>query len=232
MQLWTTVIAGVLLGLVQGCGGTSTERAADNAGNGGAGGSGGSGGSSGSGGSNTSGTGGTGGGVAIDEAPLVVAVALCDKIYECCDAEELMNIQVIGAGKSQCQFGVAVFLQLQVDAVKEAIADGRVEYDPTALTRCLDDYGERSCDALRRIESFECEGLLVPQQLEGEACGVSTECIDGYCAGGSDASAPVGKCVPIRQNGEGCSANAECASGSCGTEGVCEDAPVLVLCGG
>jgi len=172
------------------------------------------------------------GGVGIDDAPAEVAVDLCDKIYECCSAEEIMNIQGVGTSKGQCQLAVALFVQLQVSSVKPALAAGRVVYDGTALERCLTDYGARSCDTLRGIDSFECEGLIVPQQAVGEPCGVSPECIDGYCEGGGSAQTPNGECAPLKANGADCASNAECASTFCDTSGACAEPSSSALCGG
>jgi hypothetical protein len=173
-----------------------------------------------------------GGGVAIDDAPAEVAVDLCDRIYECCSAEELMNLQGVGTSKGQCEFSVALFVQLQVAQVKPAIAAGRVVYDGTALERCLTDYGARSCDMLRGIETFECEGLIVPQQSPGDPCGVSPECSDGYCVGGGDAQNPEGECAPTKARGIACAADVECQSGFCDTSGACAEPSSSALCGG
>ena len=170
------------------------------------------------------------GGVDINDAPAEVAVDLCDKIYDCCTAQEIMNIDGIGTSKGQCQLAVAVFVQLQVASVKPAIEAGRVVYDGTALDRCLTDYGDQSCSMLRGIESFECEGLMVPQQAVGDPCGVSSECIDGYCEGGGSAQTPNGECVALKANGSDCAENAECQSNFCDT--TCAEPSSSALCGG
>lgn len=172
------------------------------------------------------------GGVEIDDAPAEVAVDLCDKIYECCTAQEIMGISGIGTSKGQCQLAVALFVQLQVSNVKPAIAAGRVVYDGTALDRCLTDYGDQSCDMLRGIESFECEGLIVPQQALGEPCGVSAECIDSYCEGGGSAQTPNGECTALKANGADCAENAECQSKLCDANGACAEPSSSALCGG
>jgi hypothetical protein len=131
----------------------------------------------------------------------------------------------------QCELAVATIVQLQVNAAKPAIEAGRVEYDGRALERCMQDYGARSCDMLRALTSFECDGLIVPQQSEGDECGISAECIEGYCDGSSNASNPVGHCVPTKEDGADCSANAECVSVFCNA-GVCETLEAQALCGG
>jgi hypothetical protein len=170
--------------------------------------------------------------IAIDDAPSTVAQDLCAKIYDCCSAEEIMNLEGIGTSQSSCEFAVAVVIGLRVTTVKPAIDAGRVSYDGAALSRCLDDYGAQSCGMLRSIESFQCDGLLVPEQAAGERCGVSDECSAGYCDGGTSADTPDGTCAPLKANGDPCAADAECAGGSCDTDGTCTDAPALALCGG
>jgi hypothetical protein len=186
------------------------------------------------GGSSGSGTGEAGsgdtGGVAIDDAAGEVAVELCTKAFECCSAEEIQASQGVSS-VVQCQLAVATIVQLQVNAAKPAIAAGRVEYDGAALERCMQDYGGQTCDMLRGLTSFACDGLIVPQQGEGDECGISAECIEGYCDGSSSASNPVGHCVPIKENGADCSANAECVSAFCDA-GVCETLEAQPLCGG
>jgi len=190
-------------------------------------------GASGSSGAGTSGEGGAapaGGGTSIDEAAASVAVDLCTKAFECCSAADLKALygvdNVIG-----CEVAVAFLVQSQVNAAKPAIEAGRVDYDGTALDRCLGDYGDQSCDMLRTLTSFECKGLIVPKQGEGDECGISAECVDGYCDGSSNATNPVGHCVPLKDDGADCSANAECVSKFCNAN-LCAEATSQALCGG
>lgn len=247
MLIRTALLGAVVAGLVAACSGSSKEFSSPPpGGTGGAistGGSAGTGGSasSGKGGGNgkggtPSGSGGTsgsapaGGGTSIDEAAAAVAVELCTKAFECCSADELKALygvdNVIG-----CEVAVAFLVQAQVNAAKPAIEAGRVAYDGTALDRCLGDYGDQTCDELRTLTGFECEGLIVPRQSEDDECGISAECIDGYCDGSSNAMSPVGHCVPLKDEGAECSANAECVSRFCGA-GVCETPSSQALCGG
>lgn len=227
----TTLLTGAVVALLAACSGSSKEfSASPDAPSGG--GSSGKGGSSNGAGSAGKGGGETGaaGGVAIDDAASTVAVELCTKAFECCSAEAIQASQGVGS-VVQCELAVATIVQLQVNAAKPAIEAGRVVYDGTALERCLADYGSRSCDMLRTLASFECEGLIAPQQALGDACGLSAECIDGYCDGSSNATNPVGQCVPLKENGADCSANAECVSVFC-SGGLCDTLQAQALCGG
>jgi len=220
----TTLLAAVAAAVLAACSGSSKELSSP-----GAGGTAGSGGGSGSAGKAGGGSG-KGGGTSIDEAAAAVAVDLCTKAFECCAAEDIKALygvdSVIG-----CEVAVAFLVQAEVNAAKPAIEAGRVEYDGTALDGCLGDYTGQSCDRLRTLTTFECEGLIVPQQKEGDACGISAECTDGYCDGSSNASSPVGRCVPLKDDGADCSANAECVSKFC-SAGVCDAPSSRALCGG
>jgi len=225
----TTLWIGAVVTLLAACGGSS-EAVSGTGGAGGEGNTAGVGGGSGKGGtSGTSGSAGTNG-VAIDDAAGVVAVELCTKAFECCSAEEIQASQGVGS-VGQCELAVATIVQLQVNAAKPAIEAGRVAYDGTALERCMTDYGNRTCDMLRTLTSFQCDGLIVPQQADGDACGLSAECQGGYCDGSNSATSPVGHCVPTKDLGADCAANAECASTFC-SSGVCDTAVSQALCGG
>jgi hypothetical protein len=226
----TTLLGAAVAALLAACSGSSKEFSSPPAG--GSAGASASAGKGGSGGASSGGAGAVpaGGGTSIDEAAAAVAVDLCTKAFECCSAEAIKALYgvdtVIG-----CEVAVAFLVQAQVNAAKPAIEAGRVVYEGTALDRCLGDYSDQSCDALRALTGFECEGLIVPQQGEGDDCGLSAECSDGYCDGSSNATNPVGHCVPLKDDGAECSANAECVSKFC-SAGVCELPSPQALCGG
>ncbi|HEX5099923.1 MAG TPA: hypothetical protein VFV94_10505 [Polyangiaceae bacterium] len=241
MLIRTTLLGAAVVSLLGACSGSSKEFSSPPpGGTGGTASSGGSAGaSSGKGGGNdkggatsaggTSGSAPAGGGTSIDEAAAAVAVDLCTKAFECCSADAIKALYgvdtVIG-----CEVAVAFLVQAQVNAAKPAIEAGRVEYDGTALDRCLGDYGDQTCDELRALTGFQCEGLIVPRQGEGDECGISAECIEGYCDGSSNAASPVGHCVPLKDDGAECAANPECVSQFC-SAGRCEAPSSQPLCG-
>lgn len=232
-RLASLASAGMVLAAVISCSGSSNEFTTQSPGSGATAGASAAPGS-GSGGTSAGGTGatessGTAGAVAVSDAPVTVALDLCDKIFTCCSAAELMNLSVLGQSKSSCELAVAAYLGLLLNAATPALDAGRLVYDGTALSKCLDDYGNESCDMLRGLDSFDCPGLLVPQVAVGGACGISAECSDGYCDGSNDANDPVGDCVPKKQNGADCTDNAECVSGTC-NGGSCDDTPQVSLC--
>lgn len=176
----------------------------------------------------------TGGGISIDNGPAEIARVLCDKLFDCCTDAELEALPLsLGESESSCQIGVAVYLAVIVEASKESIAAGRIHYDGVALEACLDRYRNDACGVLETLDLSVCPDVFMPQIELGEACGISAECIDGYCEGASDATNPVGECAEKKPDGATCAANDECQSGLCEALGDgCVPVSKAPVCGG
>lgn len=174
------------------------------------------------------------GGIPIDSGPTEIARVLCDRIFDCCTEAELMGLPLnLGDSESSCQLGVAVYLAVIAEASKESIAAGRIDYDGVALAGCLERYGGEECALLRGLSLDICPEVFAPQVELGGACGISAECIDGYCDGSNDGANPVGQCAAKKQVGAGCAANDECESGLCEALGEgCVATVEEPLCGG
>jgi hypothetical protein len=228
-----------------GTGGTSGKGGGGSAGKGGSGSAGkgsggampsagGAGGSlGGEGGAPAGGTSGTGGAIPIGEAPAAIAGAVCAKAFECCTAEELMGLSVVGQTEEQCRATVAAFLGLYQVNIQTSIAAMRAAYDGDALGDCVAEHEDRSCDELPSFEEIGCAGAVVPLIPLGEVCGAHHECIDGYCEGaGSSASSPTGTCAEKKADGEPCADPFECEGGACSTETGCGPTDAEPLCGG
>lgn len=170
------------------------------------------------------------GGVDMTLAPTEVARAACAKIYECCSAEDLMNLSIIGGGESSCQLVVAAYIALQLQTSTPAFDDGRLGYDGAALEGMIDDLESRECDMLPALEELDLSDVLVPMVEEGGECGLDYECIEGYCDGGGNATSPQGTCAPLLETGDDCSAPTQCASGYC--DMTCGEATAVPLCSG
>lgn len=203
------------------CSGSSVE------GTGGAGGSGGTG----TGGSaGTAGTAGAGG-IAIGMAPVAIANAVCAKAFECCSAEELMALSIVGETEDQCRAAVAAFIGLYQIDIQTSTDAMRASYDGDALADCVGEHETRTCDMLPSFEEIGCASAVTPLIPLGEACGAHHECIDGYCEGASSASSPTGTCTPRKAEGETCTAPFECEGGSCSTATGCGSTSGVPLCG-
>ena len=238
-----------------GTGGTGTGGGSASGGAAGRGGSGtgGSGAGKGAGGSNSS-TGGTGGGpgeageggapssggsagtagtsgIPIGMAPVAIANAVCAKAFECCSAEQLMMLSVVGQTEDQCRAFVASFLGLYQIDIQGSIAAMRASYDGDALAGCVAEHEDRACDMLPAFEEIGCAGAVVPLIPLGEACGAHHECVDSYCDGASSASSATGTCIVKKSDGEPCADPFECEGGSCSTETGCGSTSGAPICG-
>jgi hypothetical protein len=174
------------------------------------------------------------GGIPIADGPVEIARVLCDKVFGCCSDAELAALpQNLGQSEGACQLAVAVYLTLVVQASEESIAAGRIRYDGVALSDCLTRYGSEDCALLRTLDLSLCPDVFAPAVELGGACGISSDCIGGYCEGANDGAVPIGECVAKKPAGAACTAAAECASGLCdpGSSG-CLDAASEPLCGG
>lgn len=197
--------------------------------------------SAGEGGESTGGSGGApasgaagGGGVPISVGPVEVGRAVCDKLFECCTEAELAALPMgLGDAESSCQISVAVYLAVIVEASNESLAAGRIRYDGVALADCLEDYANEPCGVHEALDLGICPGVFAPQVELGGRCGISGDCIGGYCEGANDAANPVGTCAERKLDGAVCAANAECASGLCEALGDgCVPVSTAPICGG
>lgn len=172
-------------------------------------------------------------GIPLAQAPMQLANAVCAKAFECCTAEELMALSVIGQTEDQCRAAVAAFIGLYQANIQASIAAMRASYDGGALAGCVDEHETRACDDLPSFEEIGCAGAVVPLIAMGEACGAHHECIDGYCEGaGTSAATPTGTCAPKKADGETCVNPFECEGGACSTSTGCGPTTGQPLCGG
>jgi hypothetical protein len=165
-------------------------------------------------------------------APVAIANAVCAKAFECCSAEELMALSVVGETEDQCRAAVAAFIGLYQIDIQTSIAAMRASYDGDALADCVAEHEARACDMLPSFEEIGCASAVTPLIPLGEACGAHHECIDGYCEGASSASSPTGTCTAKKADGETCADPFECEGGSCSTATGCGSTSGDPLCGG
>ncbi len=182
----------------------------------------------------SSSTGGTssGGGVPLASLPVSLASAGCEKLFECCTAEELMTQQLIGNSAEECTLTLAAFLTLAVGPMQASVDAGRAEYDGVALDACLDAYTATSCADARNGTADPgagCMQFLIPKVDLGGECTQSYECIGGWC---DEASGSL--CSPKKADGSDCTDDAECQSDYCDPLDGCgvEPASTDNLCGG
>jgi hypothetical protein len=140
---------------------------------------------------------------------------------------------LVGMDAADCAAAFGASLELDVVEYTISVAAGRAIYDGVVFEACLRDYGMRMCDELRVEERIRCFDAVRPLVSWGGTCGANYECVDGYCAGGSGAATPDGKCAVRKADGSACTSDPECASGHCDVVVGCAAAPPPSgLCGG
>lgn len=163
--------------------------------------------------------GGSGGGIAIDNLGTEMSEATCAKVFDCCNQAEIMEeFEGVTVGgqpittEAQCvQFTSALFTGFLVQAYKDSIAKGRIEYDGAAASACIAAIEAASCSDYSMEMSMDappgCEAFVVPLVAEGGGCTQDYECMTGHCDGatvipgepGSD-----GMCKPLAAIGQEC----------------------------
>jgi hypothetical protein len=92
---------------------------------------------------------------------------------------------------------------------------GRLDYHGAVLARCLANYAELSCDALKvraPAVAAECDGVFVPFVDLGGECEIDEECKSGNCYY-ADEEDDQGTCQPFADLGDDCG-GATCGPGT------------------
>lgn len=157
-----------------------------------------------------------GGGSPISEAayPDEVARAACAKLFDCCDASEVM---IVASGKftdeASCRVSVAANMRQD-----EGVPNTR--FDGDAARDCVDAYAALSCSAFGSDDTeavTSCTHIYVGTIEDGQACEESDSCKSGFCEGTTTRT-----CGTLPGNGEAC-AQYSCAEGlACSDDMICE----------
>jgi len=161
---------------------------------------------------------GSDGGIAIADYPHLVDDTFVRRLGECCGVapanwkQEECTSLVDGQGGFQARLGT----------IGGSIASGKVVLDQTKAAACIATAAAIDCTEFTASDSRQwwkdCLGAIVGTVAEGDACGASVDCVDGWCSGGA--------CFPFVTSG-GCTMSEACsrwAFGSYCLAGVCTDA--------
>jgi len=145
-----------------------------------------------------------------DEAQAMLVEAQCDRKVRCGEigASERAACLADPNDAKSMGYGAAWFRE-QADA----IASGRLRFDPTKLADCLAAV-RAPCSA---EPSATCKRLLAPGVKPGGACTRWDECIDGHCSAQLGCT---GHCVAHKHLGDKCSSSGN--DGLCGDDTFCD----------
>ena len=119
--------------------------------------------------------------------------------------------ETIAAQQALACLGDASFDPERFGLIVDAIVDGRVVVDETALSNCTSS------------EPGQCGGvdLLVPAVMDGNACLADFECVSGIC----DLSTCPGTCEARVAPGGACAGDADCRTSLTCIAGLCQELP-------
>jgi hypothetical protein len=159
-----------------------------------------------------SGTGGASGGagrpaaeIPLEDAPKAYATAYCAVLERC----EGFLYDLITAYEDCETITEERLRQGGLDALTEAVDDGRVEYHGDRMQACVNAVVTRPCNLLTTRGIPECEDAMTGTAAKGDGCGLNEEC-EGSLICETNGTCP-GACVERYSAGKPCSADDECA---------------------
>ena len=142
-------------------------------------------------------------GPALEEIPAKYADAVCSVLEQC---TPLLDFYL---GGQSCTDRFGASLEDSFVYMDEAIAAGRVVYNPGRVEQCLADLRAGSCGGNEDPES--CDEVLEGQVPLGEACAQDVDC-EGRAFCKKESSCP-GTCTAAGQAGSDCESDDQCGAG-------------------
>src|SRR3954453_6948949 len=162
--------------------------------------------------------------VPLAQMPGELKKALCDKVFSCCSASELMANPKLGGTSESCQMALDREATFFLGDVQTSVDGGRLAYHADKMAACLETIRARSCDELKMPAGDMdvtdlCEGVFVPKVATGGACSEYWDCIGGWCEG--DLGHLMDHCSPRKPVGGDCDEGQECTTGMWGADRLC-----------
>lgn len=158
---------------------------------------------------------GDGGSIAVEDVHTLRADATCLGLTACHATsviEQRLGADCTAALEHQIR-------QLYGDAVDEAIAEGRVLYDPDAAWRCVQGTLAAPCDLFETEPA--CGRVYAGLAALGEPCVLDLECEGAAWCDASDGCP--GRCREARSPGSGCTADRQCSGLASCRLGSCQE---------
>lgn len=170
--------------------------------------------------------GGGGGSVPLDQLGQKLAATTCTKIFQCCNATEIMqqfqNVNPPITTEAQCeQYVGGLFAAFVVPDYQASVAAGRITYDGDAAGACLDAIGGLSCSQYSATSNSAvpttvtaCMQFITPEVASGSGCTQDYECTTNNCVGATVMPGGMnqdGACQALPAAGQPC--DFSCASG-------------------
>lgn len=143
--------------------------------------------------------------IPLEDAPKAYATAYCALLERC----EGFLYDLITAYEDCETVTEERLKQGGLDALTQAVDDGRVEYHGDRMQACVDAVATRPCNLLTTRGIPECEDAMTGTAAKGDGCGLNEEC-EGSLICETGGTCP-GTCVERYSAGKTCTADDECA---------------------
>ena len=168
--------------------------------------------------------GGSNGNVPLDQLGQKLAATTCTKIFQCCNAAEIMqqfkDVNPPITTEAQCeQYYGGLLSALVVPDYQASVAAGRITYDGDAAGACLDAIGSLSCSQYTATSNSAlptsvtaCMQLTTPRVASGGACTQGYECTTNNCVGATVMPGGMnqdGMCEDLPAAGQPCDFNCQ-----------------------
>jgi hypothetical protein len=155
-------------------------------------------------------------GVSPQDAPKLLAQAICPRAYDCCMASDLAGNDQAGTDVASCESKTEAAITGTVSQIEASERKGRVNYDGLKVQDCLDYLNDATTTCGDLHTTFHLAGLpacatfLEPKVAVGGGCTNDFECVDGFCDTTGAAAGADGACRALGQIGDSCANMGRC----------------------
>lgn len=190
----------------------------------------------------------------LDGIGAAIVDAECDKIFNCCTADERDTKLFAGTDtKIECSTLLGVFMSQGLVTLHNSKVQGKTTINGTALADCINSYAAASCGDYAKGTGFQCESAILGQGALGTTCAGDHECESSFCdpsqgetatcntlPGANEACAGTcakglycdgGTCIPQKAVGTNCNGTNECLEGECYSDGSAPTTCTLICNG-
>jgi len=164
--------------------------------------------------------------VNLQTAATEIAAVQCERVFECCDAEEVGRLFQSVDNVETCAPVVENYVTTFVlPALEDALQRGAISVDESKRSACLASFRVTACESfvpspnLNMFATPDCQPWIQPRLEVSGFCQEDLECISGFCA--RDAGTMEGTCKQAPAQGE------LCILGRCASSFYCADQSCL-----
>ncbi len=158
--------------------------------------------------------------VDLRPAATEIATVQCERVFECCDTEEVGRLFQAVDDVETCVPVLESYLTTFVlPTIDDALQRGAVSIDEAKKPACLSSFKATACESfvpspnLSMFATVDCRPWIQPRLEVSGFCQEDFECISGFCARDADAVEGTCKLAPVKDE--------PCLVGRCSSDFYC-----------